>query len=60
MSHYERPEYDTLIQTRATKDFAEALNRAAAAHMQSRSDFIRGTLLDRLKQIRANELAGAA
>jgi hypothetical protein len=59
MNHYDRPEDDTLIQTRAPKSFAHALTRAAASRMVTRSAFIRMALADRLKQ-EGIENAGAA
>jgi L-ascorbate metabolism protein UlaG (beta-lactamase superfamily) len=60
MSHNDHVEYDTLIQTRAPKAFANALSRAAARRMVTRSDYIRMTLADRLKIDGVEIAAGAA
>ena len=49
MNQFQRLEYDTLIQTRTPKAFADALTGAAASRMVTRSDFIRMTLADKLK-----------
>jgi hypothetical protein len=60
MNQHDRPEYDTLIQTRAPKAFANALSRAAARRMVTRSDYIRMTLADRLKVDGVEVSLGAA
>jgi hypothetical protein len=59
---HERVAYDALLQVKTPKSFANALDKAAGSHMMSRSDFIRATLLDRLKSdgIDVEQLAGAA
>jgi hypothetical protein len=59
MNQHDRPEDDTLIQTRAPKAFARALTRAAASRMVTRSAYIRMTLADRLKT-EGVDLPGAA
>jgi metal-responsive CopG/Arc/MetJ family transcriptional regulator len=61
MAH-ERTRYDALVQVKAPKSFANALDRAADSHMMSRSDFIRAALVDRLRAdgIDVDRLAGAA
>jgi hypothetical protein len=45
----EREAFDYLMQVKAPRSFAEALTKAAADRMVSRSDYIRTTLADRLK-----------
>ena len=40
---------DKLIQIRAPEAFAKALTSAAEKRLTSRSDYIRGALLDRLR-----------
>jgi metal-responsive CopG/Arc/MetJ family transcriptional regulator len=40
---------DTLIQVRAPETLAKALTSAADKRLTSRSDYIRGALLDRLR-----------
>jgi hypothetical protein len=44
-----RQAFDYLVQVKAPRSFAEALNKAASDRLMSRSDFIRTTLADRLK-----------
>jgi hypothetical protein len=56
---HERVAFDYLVQVKAPKSFAEALDKAAADRLMSRSDFIRTTLADRLKSD-GIEIAGAA
>lgn len=55
----ERVTFDHLLQVKAPKSFAAALDKAALSHLMSRSDFIRTTLADRLKSD-GIEIAGAA
>jgi hypothetical protein len=59
---HERPAYDAILQIRAPKSFANALDEAADSRMMSRSDLIRATLVDRLKAdgVDVARLAGAA
>jgi metal-responsive CopG/Arc/MetJ family transcriptional regulator len=45
----EREAFTTLLQVKTPPSFAEALDRAAIARFQSRSDFIRTALADRLR-----------
>lgn len=47
---------DTLIQIRAPETLAKALTAAADQRLTSRSDYIRGALLDRL---RADDIDGS-
>lgn len=42
--------YDTLLQFRAPELFAAALERAADKRLTSRSDYVRGAVLDRLQR----------
>ena len=58
----ERPAYTALLQVRAPRSFADALDKAADSHLMSRSDFIRTTLADRLKAdgVEVRPLVGAA
>jgi hypothetical protein len=58
---HERPAYDAILQ-RTPKSFANALDEAADSRMMSRSDFVRATLVDRLKAdgVDVARLAGAA
>jgi metal-responsive CopG/Arc/MetJ family transcriptional regulator len=46
---YEREAFGFLVQVKMPRSFAEELNEAAASHLMSRSDFIRTTRADRLK-----------
>lgn len=55
----EREAFTTLLQVKTPPSFAEALDRAAIARFQSRSDFIRAALADRLRAD-GIEIAGAA
>ncbi|PPQ16373.1 hypothetical protein CV770_26695 [Bradyrhizobium sp. AC87j1] len=58
----DRPAYDTLVQIKTPKSFANALDAAANSRLMSRSDFVRATLADRLRAdgIDPNSIAGAA
>jgi hypothetical protein len=51
--------FDYLVQVKTPKSFADALDKAALSRLMSRSDFIRTTLVDRLKRD-GIEIAGAA
>jgi hypothetical protein len=54
-----REAFDYLVQVKAPKSFAAALDKAASDRLMSRSDFIRTTLVDRLKSD-GIEIVGAA
>jgi hypothetical protein len=56
---HDREAFDHLVQVKAPKSFAEALDKAASNRLMSRSDFIRTTLAGRLKSD-GIAIAGAA
>ena len=43
------PRFSERVVVRSTPSFTQALDRAADSRLTSRSDYIRGALLDRLK-----------
>jgi hypothetical protein len=55
----DREAFDHLVQVKAPKSFAEALDKAAYDCLISRSDFVRTTLADRLRAM-GIEIAGVA
>ncbi|WP_407174539.1 hypothetical protein [Bradyrhizobium sp. STM 3562] len=55
----ERVAFDTLVQVKTPRSFANALDKAAVSRLMSRSDFIRTTLANQLKAD-GIEIAGAA
>ncbi|MCK1578562.1 ribbon-helix-helix protein, CopG family [Bradyrhizobium sp. 168] len=49
MSHVRSARFSALLQIRAPEYFTEAVDRAADRRVQSRSDYVRAAVLDRLR-----------
>lgn len=62
MSYAHSARFSAVLQIRAPEHFADAIDRAADRRVQSRSDYVRAAVLDRLRLdgIDINSLAGPA
>ncbi len=62
MSHERTTRFDKLLQIRAPECLSDAIDAAAGRHLQSKSEYIRHSLINRLKAdgIDIASLAGAA
>jgi hypothetical protein len=62
MKHEHANRFDTLLQIRAPEILSTAINTAAGQRFQSKSDYIRSAVVDRLRAdgIDVVRLAGAA
>lgn len=49
MSHAHSARFSAVLQIRAPEHFAEAVDRAADRRVQSRSDYVRAAVLERLR-----------